>query len=665
MLLPNVLSNIPRYGINLIVLSSLIIAGCGGGGSGSTCNSYPAPQITSIPPTSSTVGEQYLYQVVSRFSCLLGMCKGIEGLQLPSGAVISSDVITWTPGQELVNKDIPFAITTYPDLFGCRATQSWSVRVSPTPIIPDTVPPYVTLTSPVNGTTNVPVSTTIAVTFSEPIDPLYVDTSSILVTSTSGSVAGRVLVSGTTATFTPSNNLSYQSTYTVKITANVKDLAGNSMLSDYIWTFTTGRLDATFGIGGKVTTPLGSGNGMQAQAVAIQSDGKIVAVGYSSGANTDFVLVRYNSDGSLDATFGLGGIVTTPIGSGVDAAYAVAIQVDKKIVVAGYTSNSASGTDFALARYNIDGSLDTTFNGNGKVITDIGGGNDIAYAVAIQSDGKIVAAGFSKPGYLNDNFALVRYNTDGSLDNTFGAFGIVTIDVGHGHVDEANSIAIQSDGKIIAAGFSYNYSNYYGGNVFALARFNPNGSLDSSFGGSGIVTTEIGNSSNLTNQLNDRISAVAVQGDGKIVATGYSNDYFSSCGGNVFALARYNPDGSLDNSFGGSGKVTTEIGRWDSGGCYHHISYAYAQAIQSDGNIIAAGYSYDHINDNTDFAFVRYHTDGSLDDTFGDSGKFTTPIGDGADQAYAVTIQGEGKIVAAGFAIVNSNYDIALVRLVP
>ena len=168
-----------------------------------------------------------------------------------------------------------------------------------------------------------------------------------------------------------------------------------------------GDLDTTFDSDGKVTTAIGSGN-EQALSVAIQSDGKIVAAGRSSnGSNDDFALVRYNTDGTLDTTFDSDGKVTTAIGSGTETAYSVAIQSDGKIVAAGFSFNG-SNNDVALVRYNTDGTLDTNFDSDGKVTTDIGSYNDYARSVAIQSDGKIVVAGFSNNG-SNDDFALVRY----------------------------------------------------------------------------------------------------------------------------------------------------------------------------------------------------------------------------------------------------------------
>ena len=160
------------------------------------------------------------------------------------------------------------------------------------------------------------------------------------------------------------------------------------------WLAAAGDLDTSFDSDGKVTTAIGSAMTLL-RSVAIQSDGKIVAAGYSdNGSNYDFALVRYNTDGSLDTSFDSDGKVTTAIGSGNDSAFSVAIQSDGKIVAAGYSTTVVTD-DFALVRYNTDGSLDTSFDSDGKVTTAIGSGDDDAFSVAIQSDGKIVAAGYS------------------------------------------------------------------------------------------------------------------------------------------------------------------------------------------------------------------------------------------------------------------------------
>ncbi len=387
------------------------------------------------------------------------------------------------------------------------------------------------------------------------------------------------------------------------------------------------ELDSTFGNDGKVITDFGGTD--QGRAVAVQKDGKIVVAGTSG---SDFAVARYNTDGSLDASFGMGGLVITDFG-GFDGGNAVAIQKDGKIVVAGFAGDEDSV--FAVARYNRDGSLDITFGVDGKVTTDFSADADIGNAVALQKDGKIVVAGRS-----GSDFAVARYNTDGSLDITFGADGKVITDFGGD--DEGNAVAMQKDGKIVVAGFT----NVGGGdNNFSVARYNTDGSLDITFGVDGKVTTDFSADA-------DRGNAVALQKDGKIVVAGFAGGEEDS----VFVVARYNTDGSLDITFNpmGSlpGTVTTDFGGDDEG---------FAVAIQKDGKIVVAGFS--NAGGDDDFAVARYNTDGSLDVTFNPTGSLpgtvTTDL-DGNDEGHAVALQKDGKIVVVG----TSDNDFAVARYV-
>ena len=356
-----------------------------------------------------------------------------------------------------------------------------------------------------------------------------------------------------------------------------------------------GDLDLTFGGTGKVTTTLGSGS--FAQGVAVQSDGKIVIAGSASISNPDFAVARYNVDGSLDTSFNFTGKVVTDIAGGSDTGQSVAVQNDGKIVVAGSSLSNRLG--ITVVRYNANGSLDAGFNGTGKVTTFIGSGTDWAEArsVAVQGDGKIVVAGYARASVFN-GFALVRYNGDGSLDTSFNGTGIVTTIVGGNASDEANSVAVQSDGKIVAAGFAY----VNGKNDFAVVRYLSDGSLDTAFNGTGKVTTDFSLSEDVGR-------SVAVQGDGKIVVAGY----FNNGNDRDFALVRYNANGSLDAGFGAGGKVGTPIGSFDE---------AFGVAVQSDGRVVAAGFS--QSGNDSDFAVVRYRADGNLDTRFGGTGIVTT-----------------------------------------
>lgn len=374
-----------------------------------------------------------------------------------------------------------------------------------------------------------------------------------------------------------------------------------------------GDLDTSFSGDGKVTTNFTGGDDF-AWDVALQSDGKIVAAGRAAGSGGRFALARYNANGSLDTTFSGDGRVTTNFTSGDDVATSVAIQPDGKIVAAGVVAGS--GGRFALARYNTDGSLDPAFSGDGKVATNFGPGLDFPWGVEIQPDGKIVAAGGATG--QGGRIALARYNPDGSLDTTFSGDGKLTTNFTKLH-DVAFGLAIQGDGKMVAAGSAYD------GALFALVRYNADGSLDPTFSGDGKVTTNI--------TLSDDIATgVAIQADGKIAAAGLAYN------GGRFALARYNANGSLDPSFSGDGKLTTNFTRGSD--------LAWDLAIQSNGKLVAAGFA----NNGAQFALARYNTNGSLDATFSGDGKLTTNFTSGADVALGVAIQADGRIVAAGRA---------------
>lgn len=394
-----------------------------------------------------------------------------------------------------------------------------------------------------------------------------------------------------------------------------------------------GDLDLAFGTNGKV---LNSFYGDGAASVVLQSDGKIVVAGDSNNGNdSDFAVARYNSDGTLDTSFSADGEVITDFG-GEDYGTSVAIQSDGKIVVAGYGS-SGGPEDFAIVRYNTDGSLDTSFDTDGKLLIDFGRYEN-GKALAIQTDGKIVLAGNSvAAGGLAANINLVRLNTNGSLDTTFDSDGKVTTDIGPN--DDALSIAIQSDGKIIIGGGS----DASGSLETTLIRYNSNGSLDTTFNSDGIALIDFAIS-------NDAAYSVAIQNDEKIIAAGYAD-----LGGQVvFALLRLNANGSLDTTFDTDGKVTTNFGSFYDG--------AYSVALQTDGKIIASGYSSNGSQDF--FATARYNTTGSLDTTFDTDGKITTSFGSLGDSAKAVAIQSDGKFVVAGYSETVSGTVFALARYI-
>ena len=374
------------------------------------------------------------------------------------------------------------------------------------------------------------------------------------------------------------------------------------------------------------------------QSVAAQRDGKILVAGYAEVRNNQFALVRYNSDGNLDTSLNGSGKLTTAVGARDCHGQGMALQSDGKIVVAGYSFNAGGYCSFTVLRYGADGSLDTSFADSGKVTTNIGTKNASAESVTIQSDGKIVVAGSFNAS--NNDFAVVRYSVNGTLDTSFNKTGKATADFGAD--DFGRSVGMHGDGRIVVTG--YTTKSYYSKKHCALACFKANGSLDTSFNGTGKVTTDFGGDGNAEGR------SVAVQTDGKIVVAGYAT------AGNTekFALARYNADGTLDTSFGGTGRVMTDVGI--SG------SNATGVALQKDGKIVAAGYAVKNNGRDYDFACLRYNTDGSLDQGFGDQGKVTTVVGQGDDKANAVAVQSDGKIIVAGSAYVGDDSQFAVVR---
>jgi uncharacterized delta-60 repeat protein len=399
----------------------------------------------------------------------------------------------------------------------------------------------------------------------------------------------------------------------VGVGGGVGDFANDFALARYN---PNGSLDTSFSGDGRQTTDFGGGFGEGANGVALQPDGKIVAVGVRGAFGAgDFALARYNPNGSLDTSFSGDGKQTTDFG-GPDAATGVALQGDGKIIVVGGAVSGRGDGDFALARYNPNGSLDTSFSGDGKQRTDFGLG-ERARAVALQANGKIVVAGSTgdEPPSAG-NFALARYNPNGTLDTSFSGDGKQTTDFGASSDDSAGGVVLQANGKIVAVGGT--------GDNFALARYNPNGMLDTSFSGDGKQRTDFGGTG-------DAANGVALQGDGKIVAVGATFDGFTG----DFALARYNPNGTLDASFSADGRQTTDFG--GTGDAANGV------ALQANGRIVGVGGG----GTGGDFTLARYNTNGSLDTSFSGDGRQTTNFGDIFDLATGVALQG-GKIVAVG-----------------
>ena len=346
-----------------------------------------------------------------------------------------------------------------------------------------------------------------------------------------------------------------------------------------------GSLDTSFsgdGIGGAYLPSQASPADSIASALAIQADGKILQAGYSGG---NFALVRYNStNGGLDTTFGGGdGIVITDLG-GIDVATSMVIQADGKILLAGYTDYGFDN-NFALVRYNSDGTLDTGFDGDGTLVDVYDFSVDQAYALAVQADGKILLAGSTAyydqqtndPPYIH----LRRYNSNGTLDTTFSTNGLVD-DYTHQAGSEAYALAVQPDGKILLAGYGVNGAN----KEMVILSYLSTGTLDTGFGTTGKITGPISY---------DGARTLALQPDGKILIGGDIATYNNISTTWDFALVRYNSNGTTDTGFGNSGLFSTEISGLDD--------HVYGMALQPDGKILLGGSNTN--GSNNDYALLR------------------------------------------------------------
>lgn len=417
-----------------------------------------------------------------------------------------------------------------------------------------------------------------------------------------------------------------------------------SLLAFTIAYAASGGLDITFGGNGRVTTDLNGGSNDWVGGIALQADGKIVVVGETDG---DFYIVRYNINGSLDPTFSGDGIVVTDLG-GMEWAEDVVIQPNGRIVVSG-TRCLVEGLpygdcDMAVVRYNPNGSPDKTFSLDGKLATDFGGGANGSWSgLAIQPDGKIVVAGYMDNG-VNFDFALYRYNANGTLDTSFSGDGMANVNFGTGPEDLGTDLVLQPDGKIIVVGISCDSLwpewNWQGCD-FAVARVNSNGTPDLAFSGDGRQVINFGGQ--------DLPEAVTLQPDGKVVIAGYDKSPVTQ---SYFFLARLNSNGTLDTTFHATGKLATGFGP-GSNAMAHDIR------VQSNGKILAVGSA------SGNFAAARYNANGSLDLTFSGDGRAVVDFGHD-DQGWVVAIQpANGRYVLAGFTDDGTQRDVALARMLP
>lgn len=402
-----------------------------------------------------------------------------------------------------------------------------------------------------------------------------------------------------------------------------------------------GSLDTTFGTGGVATTAFGTGEDF-GYATAIQADGKIIVAGSVDGSGTDFAVARYTRDGALDATFGTGGKVRFDFSGKSDVARAVAIQSDGKIVVAGSTVTASNEERFGIVRLTSTGSPDSSFGTGGRVVTAFtGSGSDRAHAVLVQGSGHIVVGGFANFSATGLDFALARYTSTGALDSSFGSGGTVTTAIRTNTGSDVVHALAEQAGKIVAVG---------GEGDFQAARYTASGALDGTFGTGGKVNALFGSTIGVAN-------AVAVDAQNRLVLAGQRD--------NDTAAARLNSNGTLDTTFGTGGKAVV---------AYSAVNWDVAEgvAVQTDGAVVLAGWRMPEGGGSaTDFTVTRLTSAGALDATFGTNGTVITAVAPGikTDQAHAVALQPDDRIPATRIVAVgdrnDSNNDLALTRYWP
>lgn len=412
------------------------------------------------------------------------------------------------------------------------------------------------------------------------------------------------------------------------------------LINSYFSLGQDGTLDNSFGTGGKARMVVPGLVGSDSWN-ALQADGKIVTASTgTNGTNKVFMVARFKSNGTTDSTFGTNGRVTTDFLPGLQSnVRGIAIQTDGKIVVSGYGAILGNNNDVLIARYNTDGSLDNTFDSDGKVQTDIGR-DDFGYCVTIQSDGKIIVAGGTNMP-VDYNPVIFRYNTDGTLDNTFNGNGYL-IFPGLANDEYALAVTMQSDDKIVVSG-------YLNGTPWAqgeIMRINPNGTPDITFGTNGLVNMSA------IFPWYSILYGVTVLSSGKIAVTGAST---TAAGSTDLFVSRLLANGSLDNSFNGFGYNDVHVG---------YSAYAIGIKEQSNGKLIISGGARNVVTE-YDFVLARVLTNGSFDNTFDGDGVLSVPFSAGADNEYGINclIQPNGMLVLAGGLQNGAEYDFGVIRV--
>ncbi len=412
-----------------------------------------------------------------------------------------------------------------------------------------------------------------------------------------------------------------------------------------------GDLDPSFGTGGSVTTSLG-GTDPADFAVALQPDGKIVIAGTNRDGSDEpqALIARLNSDGSFDSSFGTGGIVAVQLGEGThkqSAFDALALQPDGKILTGGYASDPSGDDVFLAARLNSDGGFDSSFGTDGKLITSQfdAGTTPVSdlNALALLPDGRILAGGDATDSVGHTALLVVRLSATGQPDSSYATGGKLLTQLGTGSPSPSSSVtslALQPDGKAIVGGYA---TGSNGRAQFLVLRLNTGGSPDATFGG-GKVLTQLGQSSGAESS----VFAVALQPDGKVLAGGYATD---STGDPAFLVVRLGTDGAFDQSFASGGELLDQLA--PTGGPFASDSEVHGLALQPNGKILAAGRA-------NGFFAARLTPGGGFDPSFGTGGTVFNQLG----LARAVALQPDGKLVAAGDGADSGGHAFLLVARV-
>ncbi len=389
----------------------------------------------------------------------------------------------------------------------------------------------------------------------------------------------------------------WNTTYTVLLLASGKLLLAGSAASvngtaSFVRLQADGTLDPTFADDGLALTSAGDNTVLYSGALC--PDGKLAGAG-ADGTFTNFLVVRASASGLPDASFGTDGVVITSVASNYGYAQSLVVQPDGKIVVAGFASDNGTDYTWVVIRYNVDGSLDSSFGVAGKATITWTSGDNEAYGIALLASGKLVVTGYAFDAGLGYSVvAVVQLLANGTLDPAFGTSGKVTTNLGAGGDAIAGSVVVQPDGKIIWAG----EQRAPGATArrAVLVRYNTDGSLDTTFSTDGIVIQVLG--------LHDELlSRPALQPDGKIVVAGTS---VPSGSNHNYLLARFNTNGTLDTTFATVGYVLLDWGALSDG-------HAYGLALLPDGQIIQGG------SIAAGMALARYSSSGVLDLTFGEN----------------------------------------------